>query len=162
MGVASMEAVVAAVTSQGAAIFQVEVCAAEDSRAVPSPAHARARRWAAAPIRVSAADSTRGVPRARRRYMAARSSMTTVRSHGPPQVRISAQALRRGTLEQRRRTLITPLPMASGTPLPKRGAQPAQWARLAPLATQGLAILPGRTEARPMPLVRELPRYPPG
>ncbi len=58
--------------------------------------------------------------------------------------------------------LTTPLPMASGTPFPERGAQPAQSARLANLATPGLAILPGRAEAQPVPPLWELRLHPPG
>ena len=94
---------------------------AEDiSRAARAVAyHLGGRPWAAAQLRDLVADAAglRAVHRARPRLIAAPLSAVAVRSQGPLQAHVPAQALWRAALDQARRPAIPPPPMASGTPL---------------------------------------------
>ncbi len=81
--------------------------------------HLGGRPWATARLRALVADPAGlwAVHRARPRLIAAPLSAAAVRSQGPLQAHVPAQALRRAALEHARRPAIPPPPMASGTPL---------------------------------------------
>jgi len=124
--------------------------------------HLGGRPWAAARLRALVADPAglRVVHRARPRLIAAPLSAAAIRSQGPLQAHVPAQAPRRATLDQEHRVLIAPLAMASGTPLQVREAQRARVVPHAHPATLGHAISLGRMEARQVQAA-QAPRWDP-